>query len=72
MPNLILTELETHTDLGPTFAARLLGVAYPTYAQYRSGRRELPQYHSNHIQALLLLSPVALRQLIKEHLREST
>jgi hypothetical protein len=65
--NQSLIELEAHTGLGPTFAARLLGCAYPTYAQYRSGLRKLPQYHQNHVQALLLLSPAQLRLLIEEH-----
>lgn len=65
--NTVLLDFEVRVDLGPTFAARLLGVAYPTYAQYRSGRRVLPDYHRNHIQALLALSPRALRTLIEEH-----
>ncbi len=65
--NEILLHLEKTTGLGPTFAARLLGVAYPTYAQYRSGRRELPTYHAHHIEALLLLSQASLARLIKEH-----
>lgn len=62
-----LLTFEHHTELGPTFAARLLGVAYPTYAQYRSGRRELQRYHANHIQALMLLPKAKLANLIEEH-----
>ena len=65
--NPVLSSLECHTALGPTFAARLLGVAYPTYAQYRSGRRELPLYHHRHIEALIALDVSVLTQLIKEH-----
>lgn len=65
--NTTLIDFEAHTGLGPTYAARLLGVAYPTYAQYRSGRRVLPQYHQNHIQALRLLPEASLRALIEEH-----
>lgn len=65
--NTQLTSFEAHVRLGPTFAAKLLGVAYPTYAQYRSGRRVLPRYRLNHIQALLLLPEPALRALIEEH-----
>lgn len=65
--NTVLVEFEARVALGPTYAARLLGVAYPTYAQYRSGRRVLPDYHRNHIQALLALSPRVLRSLIEEH-----
>lgn len=58
---------EKATALGPTYAARLLGVAYPTYAQYRSGRRPLQRYHERHIEALLLLPRGSLDRLIKEH-----
>lgn len=65
--NPILLQFEAHVRLGPTYAARLLGIAYPTYAQYRSGRRPLPHYHQNHIQALRLLPEAALRALIEEH-----
>lgn len=65
--NPILKALEYHTELGPTFAARVLGVAYPTYAQYRSGRRVLPTYHHRHIQALMGLQPAVLALLIEEH-----
>lgn len=62
-----LLEFEAKTGLGPTFAARLIGTAYPTYAQYKSGARALPRYHAHHVQALLLLAPDVLRQLIEEH-----
>lgn len=65
--NQVLIGFETHADLGPTFAAKLIGVAYPTYAAYRSGSRDLPDYHRNHVQALLLLPPKALDDLIEEH-----
>ncbi len=67
--NEILLHFEKAIGLGPTFAARLLGVAYPTYAQYRSERRELPKYHQHHIEALLLLPHTSLVKLIKEHAR---
>lgn len=65
--NPILRELECHTALGPTYAARLMGMAYITYAQCRSGRRPLQLYHERHVEALLTLSPDALQTLIKEH-----
>lgn len=65
--NPILLNFETRIGLGATFAARLLGTAYPTYAQYKSGDRPLPRYHRNHVQALLLLAPDVLQQLIEEH-----
>lgn len=62
--NEILLFFETETGLGSTHAARVLGVAYPTYAQYRSGRRELPTYHAYQIEALLLLPQAKLEKLI--------
>lgn len=62
-----LINFENRTALGPTYAARLIGVAYITYAKYRSGARVLPRYHSNHIQALLMLPEPSLQALIKEH-----
>lgn len=65
--NAILLRFEKSIGLGATYAARLLGVAYPTYAQYRSGRRELPLYHERHIEALLRLSDSELTGLIEKH-----
>ncbi len=67
--NETLIHFEQSIDLGPTFVARLLGVAYPTYAQYRSGRRELPTYHMRHVEAFLLLSSTAQRKLIERYSR---
>lgn len=63
----LLIEFERHTGLGSTYAARLLGYAYSTYAQYRNGRRELQPYTVRHIQALMLLPTGALDKLIKDH-----
>lgn len=65
--NSILLNFEKVTNLGPTFAARLLGVAYPTYAQYRSERRPLQKYHARHIEALLQLPKPVLHKLIERH-----
>lgn len=65
--NAVLASFESASSLGPTRAALLLGVAYSTYAQYRSGRRKLPTYHRRHIQALALLPAERLRALIQEH-----
>jgi len=70
--NATLVHFEAQVRLGPTRAARLLGVAYPTYAQYRSGRRPFPTYHAHHVQALLLLAPEHLSALIKEHAHGGT
>lgn len=64
--NKTLVAFERMCGVGPTRAARVLGVAYPTYAQYRSGRRELPLYHHLHIAALKLLSKEALNATVKE------
>lgn len=60
-------QLEQHTGLGATQTALLLGVAYPTYAQFKSGLRDMKPYHERHIQALLLLPKRTLEQLIGEH-----
>lgn len=65
--NSTLIQFETKVELGPTFAAKLLGVSYSIYAQYRSERRPLPRYHRNHVQALLLLPKRDLALTIKEH-----
>lgn len=64
--NRLLLNFEKATGLGSTYAARLLGVAYPTYAQYRSERRELPLYHSKHIEVLLLLSRANLEKVMTD------
>ena len=65
--NTTLVEFEATVALGPTYAARLLGVSYSIYAQYRSEHRALPRYHRNHIQALLRVPRRELTKLIKEH-----
>jgi len=69
MPNETLLDFEQRTGLGPTYAARLLGTAYTTYAQYRNESRDLPKYHRLHIQAVLLLPRTSVEQLIQEHVR---
>lgn len=68
--NKVLLGFEKHTQLGPTFACQLLGVAYPTYAQVRSGSRPLQKYTQRHIEALMLLPPETLQSLIQEHVRD--
>lgn len=67
--NQVLLKFETHIQLGPTYAAELLGIAYSTYAQVRNGSRTMQAYTGRHIQALQLLPPDSLAQLIKEHVR---
>lgn len=66
--NATLVEFEALVGFGSTYACRLIGVAYPTYAAYRSGLRPLPIYHINHIQDIGRLSQRALGQLIKERI----
>jgi len=63
-----LLEFERHTALGPTYAARLLCIAYVTYAQYRNGTRVLPPYCEGHIRHLLRIPTRLLRQIIEEEL----
>lgn len=65
--NQTLLRFEQRTKLGPTYAARLLGLAYVTYAQCKSGARPLQTYHERHVEALLLLPAVALSKLIERH-----
>lgn len=67
--NSILISFEKHLELGPTYAAELLGVSYFTYAQYRSCRRELPLYHERHIEALRMMPFNTLSHLIGNHVR---
>jgi hypothetical protein len=62
-----LVDFETAVDLGPVKAARLLGVAYVTYNQYRNGSREPPLYHQRHIEAVLALSGPGRAALIRKH-----
>lgn len=67
--NQLLLEFEKHTMLGPTYASELLGLAYSTYAQVRSGARPMQTYTQRHLQALHMLSRPDLDKLIKEHVR---
>lgn len=69
--NKALLHFEQATGLGPTKAALLLGVAYVTYAQVRSGARPLQKYHARHMEAILLLPQATLRRLIQEHVNGS-
>jgi hypothetical protein len=47
--------------------ARLLGVAYVTYAHWRSGANGMKTNHVRHVEALLLLDDGVLEQLIRKH-----
>lgn len=64
--NHILIDFEQSVGLGPTSACCLLGVAYVTYAHYRSGHRPLPRYHAVHIATIKLLNRVQLQRRIEE------
>ena len=63
----ILLDFETRTGLGPTYVAKLIGTAYPTYAKYRACDRPLPLYHERHIEALLSMWQRSLQQLIDRY-----
>lgn len=65
--NQILIDFEFHTGLGPTYAARLLGVAYQTYAQYRSGKRVIPLYIKRHMDLVTALPPELLNSHITKY-----
>jgi hypothetical protein len=62
----ILARLEAATGLGPTKAARLLGMPYVSYAQARSGLRQLKLCHVYHVEVLLLLDRKQLQRRIRE------
>jgi hypothetical protein len=65
-PNPTLIDFERQTELGPTFAARLLGLPYISYAQYRSGTREIKPCHIKHIEVILLLDGETRKKLIQK------
>lgn len=70
-PHPILVEFERRANLGPTFAARVLGLPYITYAQYRSGVRVLKLSHQRHIEVILLLPEQQRQQYIGKVLNGS-
>lgn len=63
----VLIDFETQTGLGPTYVARLIGTAYPTYAKYRCCERPLPLYHERHLEALLTMSRKNLQLLVTKY-----
>lgn len=67
--NQFMLDFEARVGLGATRVAALLGIAYITYAQYKSSRRELPQYHQHHMHALTLLHA---RGLLDQHVKDIT
>jgi len=48
-----LTALESYLGLSASQVAKILGVAYSTYAAYKNGSRVIPEYH--HDQAVILM-----------------
>ena len=56
-PHPVLTYFEEQTGLGPTLGAKLLGLPYITYAQYRSYKRPWKVCHERHIEVILMLEP---------------
>lgn len=65
-----LVDFENFIKREPPEACKVLGVAYSTYAQYRSELRKLPKYHRNHIKSLKLVPSRALDRLIAECIDE--
>lgn len=65
-PHPALVEFERRINLGPTFAARVLGLPYITYAQYRSGARDLKLAHLRHVEVILLLPQNTRDQYIRK------
>ena len=56
----MLTDFEACTDTTPTQAAKLLGMAYPRYNEFKNGTRQLKPYHIASIEAHMKLSKKAL------------
>ncbi len=61
-----LPAFEIHVGLTVQQAARLLGIAVPTYYQYRRTGK-MPDSVRRHVQSLLLHSKPTLNKLIQEH-----
>lgn len=68
MANKTLVQFERHLGLGSTKACKVLGIAYATYAAYRSNSRPLQRYHQHHVADLMRLPLRTLRQIIKERI----
>ena len=64
-PSKFLLDIENYLGLGPTKTARVLGIAYPTYAAYRSMSRELPEYHANQVHMLKMLDGRSLKSYLE-------
>lgn len=64
-PHPAFVDFETRTGLGATFAARLLGIPYISYAQYRNQTRPVKTTLLFHMEVLLLLEAKVLRARIE-------
>jgi len=64
-PHPAIVEFETRTGLGPTYAARLLGIPYISYAQYRNHTRPMKPTLLYHMEVLLLLEKGTLNARIE-------
>jgi len=62
-----LDEFEKFSGLGPTYAAKLLGIPWSTYSQLKNGRRQVKPHTELHIEALRLLPADSLSQLIERY-----
>jgi transcriptional regulator with XRE-family HTH domain len=51
-------------------SAQVLGIAYSTYQQYRSGRKNPPRATINHIDAIQRLPLDRLHELVKDRLND--
>lgn len=61
-----LLRFEAHCELGPVHSAKLLGVPYITYSQWRNGKRKLKLAYRQHMDVLMLLDRPVLRNYIDE------
>lgn len=61
----LLSDLELKTKLNQTQCAKLLGIVYVTYSQYKSGYREMQNYLRYSVENLLELPQANLEMLIR-------
>lgn len=67
----MLTDFEAYTDTTPTQAAKLLGLAYPRYNEFKNGTRQLKPYHVASIEAHMKLSKKTLSAIkVKRGIKE--
>lgn len=58
-----LTKARNRLALSPVEMARAMGVAYPTYRQWESGRRSMPSVAIRCVELLELLSAKVVQRL---------